>query len=111
MRKIGPLSIDIVIACQVYEYQGEGDKGVGFQRLVDGLQGIAAKSTILNSLNTLAQWGVVKVEFGETKAGRAGRLYSVSGESKDMVKETYEIFWDRVLEAMEETRRDSPEAD
>jgi len=51
----------------------------------------------LNALNTLSDWGIVKTEYGETEAGRAGRFYYVSGEAQAMIKETYENFWDMVM--------------
>jgi len=110
VKKIGPLSIDIIVACQIYENQDEVGSGVGFRRLVEGLEGVAAKSTILNALNTLAQWGVITVEFGETETGRAGRLYSVSGESKELVRSTYDKFWPRVMEEIERIRREHAES-
>lgn len=96
MKKIGPLSSDLVVACKIYEYQLESDR-VEFTKLVEGLRGLVAKSTILNALDTLSDWGIVKTEFGETEAGRAGRLYYISGEAETMIKETYEKFWDKVL--------------
>ena len=96
MKKIGPLSSDLVVACKIYEYQQESDR-VEFAKLVEGLKGLVSKSTILNALDTLSDWGIVKTEFGETEAGRAGRLYYISGEAETMIKETYENFWDKVL--------------
>lgn len=96
MKKIGPLSSDLVVACKIYECQLESDR-VEFTKLVEGLRGLVAKSTILNALDTLSDWGIVKTEFGETEAGRAGRLYYISGEAETMIKETYEKFWDKVL--------------
>jgi len=100
MKKVGPLSTDLVVACKVYEFQRKGEK-VEFGKLVEGLEGLVGKSTIINNLNTLSDWGIIKTEFGETEAGRAGRLYSISGEAEMMIKETYEKYWDRV---MRETR-------
>jgi len=97
MKKIGPLSLDLVVACKVYELQTQDLTGVEFMRLVTELDGIVGKSTVLNALNTLSDWGVVKTEYGETEAGRAGRFYYVSGEAEAMIKETYENFWEKVM--------------
>jgi len=96
MKKVGPLSTDLVVACKIYEYQRNGEK-VEFGKLVNGLEGFMSKSTIINNLNTLSDWGIIKTEFGETEAGRAGRLYYISGEAEMMIKETYEKYWDRVM--------------
>jgi len=96
MRKVGPLSSDLVVACKIWDFQKEGEK-VEFIKLVKGLKGLVSKSTVLTALDTLSDWGIIKTEFGETEAGRAGRLYYVSGEAEAMVRETYERFWDRVV--------------
>jgi predicted ArsR family transcriptional regulator len=96
MKKVGPLSSDLVVACKIYEYQKDHDR-VEFAKLVEGLEGLVSKSTILNALATLSDWGIIKTEFGETEAGRAGRLYYVSGEAEAMIRETYEKYWDRIL--------------
>jgi len=99
VKKLGPLSTDLVVACKIWEYQKGGEK-VDFRKLVKGLEGlIGAKSTVLKDLNTLSSWGVIKTEFGETDTGRAGRLYSISGEAEAMIKETYDRFWSRVIKA------------
>jgi predicted transcriptional regulator len=98
MKKIGPLSADIVVACQIYKLQ-EADKKAGFSELAEGLKGKVSKTTILTALNTLSDWGIVSTEFGVTTAGRAGRLYYVSGEAELMIKETCDKFWNKVLEA------------
>lgn len=96
MKKVGPLSTDLVVACKIYEYQQKGEK-VEFGKLVEGLKGLVSRSTIVNDLSTLSDWGIIKTEYGETEAGRAGRLYSISGEAEMMVRETYEKYWDRVM--------------
>ena len=100
VTKIGPLSLDLVVACKIYEHQTTEGAGVEFMKLVRSLDGIVSKSSILNAVNTLSDWGIVKTEFGETEAGRAGRLYYVSGEAESMIRATYEQFWDKVLEAI-----------
>ena len=96
MKKIGPLSTDLVVACKVYEYQ-KNNETVEFGKLVNGLKPLVSKATVLTSLNTLLSWGIVSSEFGETKAGRAGRTYSISGEAYTMVKATYDAYWEKVL--------------
>ncbi|MDR0461315.1 MAG: hypothetical protein LBH62_07840 [Nitrososphaerota archaeon] len=98
MKKIGPLSVDIVVACQIYKLQ-EGDNQVDFRELSESLKGKVSKTTILSALSTLSDWGIISTEFGVTKAGRAGRLYSVSGEAESIIKETCDRFWDKVMAA------------
>ena len=97
MKKIGPLSLDLVIACQIYEMEERGNR-VEFGKLVKELDGLVSKSAIPPILVTLANWGIINTEYGETEAGRAGRRYYISGEAREMIKQTYERFWKRVNE-------------
>lgn len=104
MRKIGPFSVDIVVSCYIRHLK-EGDDGVPFSKLVTAFDGVLSKSGILNSLNTLSQWGIIKTEFGETETGRAGRLYSVAGESSLLVSETYREYWKRIQQEIEKEKK------
>lgn len=97
MKKIGPLTSDLVIACKIFEYHKQGVERVEFSQLTDSLSDILSKATVLNGLDTLSDWGIVNTEFGETRAGRAGRLFSISGEAEVLIRETYDKFWDKVL--------------
>lgn len=106
VRKIGPFSVDIVVACYVYHNQVRMGEGVPFAKLIDDFGKALSKSGILGSLNTLADWGVIRTEYGELESGRAGRLYSVSGESQVVVKATYEKFWERLKEEVERKKRE-----
>jgi predicted transcriptional regulator len=97
VKKIGPLSIDLVVACKIYEFQ-KNNAIVEFGDLVSSLNGVVSKSAVSSSLITLSNWGIIGSEFCETKSGRAGRVYSISGEAFTMVKETYEQYWQKVLQ-------------
>lgn len=97
MKKIGPLSLDLVVACQIYEFQSR-EENVEFTTLIENLRGLVSKSAVPSLLRSLADWGIVITEYGETKQGRAGRFYYISGEAYDMIEETYELFWNKVLE-------------
>jgi len=97
-KKIGPLSLDLVVACQIYELQKNGEH-VEYTKLVEKLHGFVGESTIPSLLRSLTDWGIVTTEYGETTQGRAGRFYYISGEASDMIKETYDLFWDKVLQA------------
>ena len=104
MKKIGPFSVDIVIACYVYHHQLSGAGGVPFSLLLEDFGSALSKSGMLGSLNTLNDWSVIKTEYGELKSGRAGRLYSISGESMLTVKTTYEQFWSQIKEEVEKIK-------
>ncbi|MCL2134073.1 MAG: hypothetical protein FWH37_00720 [Candidatus Bathyarchaeota archaeon] len=96
MKKIGPLSIDLIVACKIYEFH-KNKQVVEYGNLVSSLIGLVSKSAVSSSLITLSNWGIIGSEFCETKAGRVGRTYSISGEAFTMVKETYDQYWQKVL--------------
>ena len=94
--KIGPLSTDLVVGLAIYDHQKDGGYGVEMSYLVETLAPAISASTILRSLDTLEEWGVIKEVFTQLSSGRPGRLFRVSGESEAMIKETYEEFWERI---------------
>ena len=99
MKKFGPLSLDMLVACQILHHRvhNNGAKSE-FGLLVRELDGLVSKSAVSPILNNLLKWGIVNTEFGETSAGRAGRLYYISNEAESFVKSTYDLFWDDIEE-------------
>ena len=100
-----PISSDLIVACKIHELSEENGL-VDFGILVESLNGIISRTTISNSLNTLADWGIIRTEYGMTSKGRAGRLYKISGESKKVIKETYDRFWKFIIELHEREQQD-----
>ena len=96
VKKIGPLSLDLVVACQIHELEREKIRA-DFGTLSDRLDGLVSKSAIPSLLKTLEDWGFINSEFGETAAGRAGRLYYIANESRSIISELYAKHWDQVL--------------
>lgn len=88
------LSKELKVAAEIYRCNESGEK-VWFNRLVDLLKekdGMS-KTTVMNALNVLFDWGIVKGEYGETDRGRAGRLLLIATEHKDTIKKVYEAYW------------------
>jgi len=92
MREKEILSNELKVACVIFDCEQRGEK-VWFTKLVEHLKGELAPSTIMKSLRTLIDFGIVKAQFGETGKGRAGRLLYISGESKGVIKHIYDEFW------------------
>ena len=92
-----PISSDLIVACTIHELHEEGGPA-DFGTLVERLDGVLSKTTVANALNTLSDWGIIKTEYGETSKKHAGRLYSISGESKTVIKEIYDRFWHIITE-------------
>ena len=103
MRKIGPFSADIVVSTLIHHLQLKRKKAT-FSRLLTEFNGALSRSGLHNSLNALSDWGVISTSFGKTEAGRAGRIYTISGESSALVRETYNIYWDRMQRTMHENK-------
>ncbi|MFW9890359.1 MAG: hypothetical protein ACFFER_19440 [Candidatus Thorarchaeota archaeon] len=96
-KKIGPWTLDQLVACQIYELQMIQGKHVGFSLLVEELDGLVSRSALPKLLNNLTEWDIVRVEYGETESGRAGRFYSITGEASDLVLEFYNRFGKEIL--------------
>lgn len=86
------LSKDMQVAVEIYKFNLRGEK-VWFTKLSKSLDGIIAPSTIHKALNALTDWGVVKVQYGETDKGKAGRLLFIAGEAKNTISQVYEEYW------------------
>ena len=88
-----PLSNSFKVASEIYHITEEEKQRVWYGKLAHTLSQIMSSSTVLNSINELINWGIVKVEYGPTETGRAGRLLYISGESKDAIKSVHETYW------------------
>ncbi len=86
------LSNEFKVAAQIYEYNLIEQK-IWFSKLVQLLQPYMSQATVMKSLRTLFDWGIVKAEYGPTDKNRAGRLLYIAGESRTTIKEIYENFW------------------
>jgi hypothetical protein len=103
MKKIGPLSLDLVLACKIREMGDEGEE-VTYGSLQAELEPIMSKSTIPNLLATLKAWDVISVEYGLTNAGRPGRFYSIKEEAKPLVTEVCNRYWPRIMQTVSDGR-------
>jgi hypothetical protein len=86
------LSNEFKVAAQIYACN-EAKQKIWFSKLTELLGDHMSSATVIKSLRTLFDWGIVKAEYGETDKGRAGRLLYIAGESKGIIKEIYENFW------------------
>ena len=102
--KIGPLSSDLVVGCGIYDFKVHGTPGVEVRQLEERLFPLVSKSTIGRALETLESWGVLKIEFARVESGRPGRLFTISGESEGMIKETYDEYWERIDKIIKDKR-------
>lgn len=56
-------------------YQHHGYDTTYLDELADELEGKITRIEIFVALGTIGQWGFLEWEYGETKLGRAGKLY------------------------------------
>jgi len=89
-RKKDVLSTEFKVASEIYGLNEKGEK-VTFSKLKESLD--MSPSTINKALKTLYDWGIIKVQYGETDKGRAGKLLYISSDSQGVIRELYERFW------------------
>ena len=89
------LSNEFKVAAQIYEYN-KSDEKIWFAKLAQLLQPYMNKATVMKSLRTLFDWGIVKAEYGPSNKNRAGRLLYIAGESRTTIKEIYENYWKKM---------------
>lgn len=94
--KKSPLSKEFVVAVAIYDLTKVRHERIWFNKLVDELKEKVSKNTITKSLNTLLDWGIIKIEFGETDKGRAGKLLTISNESIPIIRELYKKYWKEI---------------
>jgi len=92
-RRGGPLSNPFKVAAEVYRLTEVDKRRAWYTKLVENLRDAMAPSTVEKAIHELITWGIVKEQFGQTEAGRAGRLLYISGEAKDVIKSVYETYW------------------
>jgi len=87
------LSKEFKVACAILDFNKKDEK-IWFTKLCDSLENDnIGKSTVMNALRTLFDWGIVKAEYGETEKGRPGRLLIVAGEAKQTIDKIWEEYW------------------
>lgn len=86
------LSREMKVAAEIYRFNSEGEK-IWFTKLAESLRGVMAASTIQKALNALIDWGIVRVQYGETDTGRAGRLLMIAGEAEETISLVYKQYW------------------
>lgn len=96
-----PLSQELIVACCIYSSQSKNEK-IWLTKIQSELSGIVGKAKIRSAVDTLLDWTLVKVEYGETSTGRAGRLYSIREESVPMISELHKKYYAKVFEGNED---------
>ena len=99
--KAAQLSKEFKVAAQIYECN-ENQERIWFSKLAKLLKPCIDSATVMKSLRTLFDWGIVKAEYGPTDKNRAGRLLFIAGESKSTIKEIYENYWKESVPREEE---------
>lgn len=90
--KKSPLSNEFKVATEIYRCELEG-KLVWYTKLVSLLKSEMSKNTVTKALNVLFDWGIVKMDYGETENGRPGKLLRITADSKTTIKDLYNKYW------------------
>lgn len=81
------LSDDLKVALKIYECELEGEL-VWLSKLKTLLSREMSPSRLRKSLDTLIDWGIVRVSFAFID-GRAARVLYISGESKSTIRSMF----------------------
>jgi hypothetical protein len=88
-----PLSNELKVICEIYSMTAKNEK-VWLAKLQQNLAGELSENTIRFAIDTLLDWSMIKIEYGETEKRRAGRLYRIiDKDTTALVKELYERYW------------------
>jgi len=91
--KVELLSKEFKVACAILDFNKK-DERIWFTKLCGALEKDSiSKTTVMNALRTLVDWGIVKAEYGETEKGRPGRLLFVAGEATQTIDKIWEEYW------------------
>ena len=93
---IGPLSKDLVVACAIYHLE-LNRKQPRYPELTEMMKGRIMPAEIPRLLSSLMDWGIVNTEYTGIGTGRAGRMYYISSEANNMIRELYELYWSKVM--------------
>lgn len=81
------ISNDLLVAIQIYRTQPK----CWFSKLAEDLSKTMDKHMVSRCLDTLFDWMIVYGEYGETFAGRGGRLLFIDENAEPMIKELDEL--------------------
>ena len=89
---ISPLSTEFKVACEIYKYQLTG-KQIWTNKLIERFKDEMPKERVVEAIDTLFDWRVIKADHGPTENGREGRLYSIDPYAETMIKGLYKNYW------------------
>lgn len=92
MTDKSPLSTELKIACEIYKHQLSG-KLIWTNKLIDRFKDEISKERVVESIDTLFDWSVIKAECGPTENGKDGRLYLIDHYAEPMIKDLYKNWW------------------
>lgn len=87
------LSKEFKVAVVIWEITKENGEIAWFSTMVEKLKDFMSQTTLSRVLKYLESWGMIKVQYGPTQTGHAGRLYSISNEDSDTIRMLYEKYW------------------
>jgi len=87
------LSKEFQVAVVIWEITKENSKIAWFSVIGKKLKAFMSRTTLSRVLKYLESWGMIKVQYGPTPTGHAGRLYSVSNEDSETIQMLYEKYW------------------
>jgi hypothetical protein len=91
-KETSPISKDLVVACAIYHLH-QDDKKATFSAIVEILKKKIDQMEIPDHLRSLSNWEIINIIYDY----ECGRIYSISPEAHNMIRELYELFWEKMI--------------
>ena len=87
-----PLSKELKVACEVYKYQKK-KKLIWTDKLIKNLREEMTKKDVLECIDTLFDWSIIRADYGPTDKDKEGRLYFIDPGAVPTIKYLYKKWW------------------
>jgi predicted transcriptional regulator len=92
VNKKNPMSNEFEVATEIYHCEINGEL-IWYNKLVEELKPKMSKNTVSKAMKTLFDWGIIESEYGETSRGNPGKLLRIADDSKQVISELYNKYW------------------
>jgi len=86
------LSPELQVACEIYKHNIE-NKPIWFSKLCERFKNDYDKSKVVSSIHTLSDWRILRYDYGETKRGMVGVIFTIDNYAIERISELYEIYY------------------
>ena len=86
-----PVSDEFLVAIEIYDLTRSGEL-VWFDKLVHHMSDSMDKDTIIKCRERLIDYGILKLDYGETEQGKKGRRYYIDRSAEPTIRSLHEKY-------------------